>query len=143
MGERLRLTSLVPTEDELHETVARFMERMVLEPAFFACYPAGHIRLSKADAAKLTRAGVRRGLPDFLGWHAGTPYGVELKRPGTGRLSKSRVTRSARGAPIYRVGQEETFPMLERAGMIIAVCTRLEEVIAALRGWGIPMRSMT
>jgi hypothetical protein len=49
--------------------------------------------------------------------------------------------RTRRGAWREVIGQEETFPRLERAGMRIAVCRSVDEVLAALRAWGVPLRA--
>jgi len=38
----------------------------VLPPAFWFTYPAGAVQLSPAETARLTRIGVKRGLPDML-----------------------------------------------------------------------------
>lgn len=139
MARRFRLEPVVPTEVEFHEAVASLMHKVVLPPAFWTCFPAGHVQLTPAQAARLTRAGMKRGLPDFLLWHAPGSYGLELKRP-KGHLSKGYMARTARGALVWREGQAEVFPRLETAGMLIAVCTSLDAVIVALRGWGIPLR---
>ena len=37
-------------------------------------------------------------------------------------------------------GQVDVFPRLIRAGMQIAVCRSIPEVLAALAGWGVPTR---
>lgn len=71
--------------------------------------------------------------------HGGRIHGIELKRP-KGHLSKGYMARTARGSLVWREGQQEVFPRLERAGMPIAVCTSLDAVIVALRRWGIPLR---
>ena len=35
----------------------------------------------------------------------------------------------------------EVFPRLERAGMAIAVCRSVDEVLAALKAWGVRLRA--
>lgn len=134
-----RLTPPPVPEQELHETVAALCQRLVAPPAQWAFYPAGGVQLSPAQAAKLSRMGLRRGWPDFIFVHSGKLYGIELKRRG-GRLSKTRIVRTKRGAPRILDGQEDTFPLLEAAGMTIAVCHSAEEVLAQLQEWQIPLR---
>lgn len=135
---RLKLALVSPSENEFAESVKRHLETVVLEPAEWTCFPAGIVPLPKAHATKLSRFGLKRGWPDYLILHERL-YGLELKAHG-GRLSKGYWARSARGAPIWREGQEEVFPRLTRAGMTIAVCWSLADVDAALAAWDIPRR---
>jgi hypothetical protein len=37
-------------------------------------------------------------------------------------------------------GQADVFPRLQRAGMIIAICRSVDEVLWTLDGWGVPLR---
>lgn len=134
----LRLVAPVPAEADLQADVARALDLLLLPPAQWTTFPAGHVQLPKAAAAKLSRLGLKRGWPDVLVLH-GALHGIELKRPG-GRLSKTRTVRTKRGALRVLDGQEDTFPRLEAAGMRIAVCETLEDVMAALDRWKIPMR---
>lgn len=138
---RFRLTAPVPVEDELHESVAKALRSLVKPPAVFVAYPAGWVQLTAAQAAKFSRMGIARGVPDFLGWYGGASFGLELKRPRTGRLSKGHWDRTARGALVWRQGQEEMFLALHNAGMAIAVCHSLDEVLGALDAWDIPLRT--
>lgn len=140
--KRFRLTPYVAPENELHEWVRSYLDQMLRPPAFAACYPAGHIKLTPAEAAKLARAGLRRGMPDWLIWYNDKSYGLELKRPG-GKLSRGYLQRTARGGVVWRAGQEEVFPQLRAAGMTIAICDSQDSVIAALRAWGMPLLKST
>ena len=140
--QRLRLSPPIPSEAEFAEAVAQFLRAMVLKPAEWTCFPAGVVPLPAAAATKLVRFGLQRGWPDYLILYAGVLHGLELKRPG-GRLSKSYLARTAKGGVAYRVGQEEVFPRLRAAGMQLAVCFDLGDVIKALQDWGIPMRRHT
>ena len=142
MPRSFRLTQPIPAEDELHAAVAALLWRVVLPPAEWSCFAAGHVPLAPQWAAKLARLGLRRGWPDFLVVHCGKVHGIELKRPG-GRLSKDRVVRTRRGSARVVEGQETTFAKLQAAGMPIAVCSEVTAVIAALVEWGIPMRKAT
>lgn len=60
---RFKLTPVVPTENELAETVAAFLRKCVLPPAECNIFPAGHVQLTPAQAAKLSRLGLNRGWP--------------------------------------------------------------------------------
>jgi len=140
MGTRpFRLTPLVVPEQDLHETLASAFHRLIAPPAQWAFYPAGAIQLTAAQAAKLVRMGLQRGWPDFLVLYDWL-YGIELKRHGA-QLSKTRIVRTRRGSPRTLVGQADVFPQLRTAGMRdIAVCYSVEEAIAALERWHIPLR---
>jgi hypothetical protein len=123
----------------LHETVAEMCDHLIAPPAFWFFYPAGAVKLTNAQVAKLARMGLKRGLPDLWVLH-GLIYGIELKRRG-GRLSTKSIGRTKRGSPIIRLGQVEVFPLLEAAGMQpIVVCYSANEVEAQLVDWGIPLR---
>jgi hypothetical protein len=132
-----RLTELIPPEDELHASAARLLDRVLRPPAVWTTFPAGNVPLPPEYAAKLARLGLKRGWPDILILH-GHLYGLELKRRGRG-LSKTRIGRTRGGAQRLLLGQEDVFPLLEAAGMRIAVCHDLDEVVDALVAWGVPM----
>lgn len=128
---------LIPEQD-IHESVADLLARVVMPPAEWTCFPAGNVPLPPRFAAKLTRMGLKRGWPDFMILHERI-YGLELKRTGAG-LSKTRLVRTKRGGLRQLDGQADVFPKLIRAGMVIAVCHNLDEVMTALLGWGVPCR---
>jgi hypothetical protein len=134
-----RLTPPPEYEQTLHETVAAVCGKLVAPPAQWAFYPAGGVQLAPFQAAKLTRMGLQRGWPDFIFISDAKIFGLELK-VGHGRLSKTRIVRTRRGAPRILEGQEDVFPRLEAAGMTIAVARTLEEVLAQLAAWRIPLR---
>ena len=137
---RLKLTAPVVPEDDIHASVANSLDWHVLRPAEWTTFPAGSVPLPKQFAAKLSRLGLKRGWPDILILHERRLYGIELKRLG-GRLSKTRIVRTRRGGWRELTGQEDMFPRLEDAGMTIAVCYSVPEVLAMLRAWGIPLRN--
>lgn len=141
MTARLRLRPSTVPETELHASVAQALDLLLLPPAVWCTYPAGHIQLPPAAAAKLARLGLKRGLPDILIFHDGA-HGIELKT-GDGTLSKTRTVRTRRGALRVLEGQSDVFPRLEAAGMRIAVCRDVRSVLEALTGWGIPVRTFT
>ena len=135
---QFKLTPPVTPEDDLHEAVADALKVLVLPPAMWTALPAGNVPLEPQYAAKLARLGLQRGWPDILVLH-GQLYGVELKRQG-GTLSRTRVVRTRRGALRILDGQVDVFPKLVAAGMRIAVCRSVDEVLSALAGWQVPLR---
>ena len=106
----------------------------------WACYPAGAVELTAAQHARYARMGLKRGMPDILIFPRGL-WGIEIKRRG-GRLSKTRIVRTRRRSPRVLVGQEETFPALIASGEFrdIAIVTSVDEMLAQLTAWGIPLR---
>jgi hypothetical protein len=139
-GAGFRLTAPVPAEREIHEAVASALDLLLLPPAMWCCYPAGASVLSPQQQARHSRVGLKRGLPDIWVLH-GRLWLIELKRRG-GRLSKTRIVRTKRGAPRVLVGQVEVFPQLLATGAVggIAVCTSVLEVLEQLCQWGVPVR---
>lgn len=134
-----RLSPPVIPEQQLHEAVAAMCHRLIAPPAQWTAYPAGAVQLAPAEAAKFVRMGLRRGWPDLLVLHDRL-YGMELKRLG-GQLSRTRIVRTRRGSPRILLGQTDVFPLLLAAGMAdIVVCHSVDEAVAALELWGIPLR---
>lgn len=136
---RFRLTPFVVPEQDIHEATASAFHRLILPPTQWAFYPAGAIQLTRAQVAKLVRMGLKRSWPDFLildDWL----YGIEMKRDGA-ELSHTVIKRTRRGGPREYIGQAENFPLLIDAGMRdIAVCYSVDEAVAALERWRIPLR---
>jgi len=133
-----RLVAAMTPEDELHASVADALDLLLLKPAEWTTFPAGNIPLPPQYGAKLARLGLKRGWPDILVLHERL-YGIELKREG-GRLSRTRMVRTKRGALRELAGQVDVFPRLIGAGMRIAVCHSVPEVLHALADFGVPMR---
>jgi hypothetical protein len=137
-----RLTRVVVGEDDIHFTVARTLDTLLLPPAEYACYPAGNIPLPGQWADKLQRMGLKQAWPDLLIVYNGI-FGIELKRVG-GRLSKTRLVRRKNGSLKQLTGQTEMFPRLLVAGFRdIAVCTTPGQVLATLTAWDVPLRGYT
>ena len=137
---RFRLTAPEPLEVDTHEVCARALDRLLLPPAFWFTYPAGAAQLSPEQMARYSRIGLKRGLPDIWILYGGV-YCIELKRRG-GRLSKTRVGRTRRGSPHIYEGQEDVFPRLLATSAVkeIAICTSVDELLAQVVRWDIPMR---
>lgn len=140
MSVKFKLTPAFPPEQDLHESVAKALDRLLLPPAEWTTFPAGSVPLPPQFAAKLARLGLKRGWPDVLVLH-GRMFGIELKRVG-GVLSKTRVVRTRSGALRQLDGQVDVFPRLNLAGMEIAVCRSIDEVLDALDVWGVPTRQV-
>lgn len=138
MGRPFRLTASIVPETDLHAQVADALDRLLMPPAEWTTFPAGHVPLPARFAVKLARLGLKRNWPDILVLF-GVLHGIELKRPGE-TLSRARWVRNRRGTLRYVEGQREVFPRLEAAGMRIAVCDSADAVLDALAGWGIPLR---
>jgi hypothetical protein len=138
-----KLASVEPLEVDIQGTCAAALDRLLLPPAMWFAYPAGVIELNGPQMARLTRHGLKRGLPDIFILH-GRVYCIELKRRG-GALSKTRLARTRRGSPRVLLGQEEIFPMLIGTGAVaaIAVCTSVDEMLAQLARWDVPLRRFT
>lgn len=138
-GVPFKLAPPIPLERDIHQQCADALDRLLMPPAVWFTYPAGATQLSAAQAARYSRVGLRRGLPDIWVLHDGV-YCVELKRPG-GQLSKTRIGRTRRGSPRVLVGQVDMFPKLLAAGVKdIAVCHSVAEMLVQLERWGMPLR---
>jgi hypothetical protein len=141
-GRPFRLTAPELPESTLQERVGEVLDALLIPPAFWFSAAIGATKLSPQQAAALSRAGVKRGLPDVMviAPPHGRLYGIELKIKG-GVLSKTKIVRTKRGSPRVLVGQVERFAELEAAGMApIGVCRSVDEVLATLRQWGVPLR---
>jgi hypothetical protein len=133
-----RLVAPVAPEDDLHAAVAQALDVLLMPPAEWTTFPAGHVELTGQAAAKLARLGLKRNWPDVLVLH-GLLHGIELKRTG-GSLSRTRTVRTRRGRLRVVEGQRDVFPRLEAAGMRLAVCDSVDTVIRQLEAWNIPLR---
>src|SRR3954465_12906568 len=83
---KLKLTHPDPSETDLHLAVAVALDMLLLAPAVWTSFPAGHGQLAPQAAARLYRLGMKRGIPDVLVVHLGRLHCIELKTH-TGRLS--------------------------------------------------------
>jgi hypothetical protein len=134
-----KLTYPDPAEDRVHEAVAIALDTLLLPPAIWTTFPAGHGLLSAQAAARLHRLGMKRGWPDIIVIHNGRLHGLELKTR-TGRLSKTREVRTRWGGTRTVIGQVEMHELLLRAGALVAVARSVDEVLEQLAAWGVPTR---
>jgi hypothetical protein len=137
---KFQLTAPEPHERDIHETVAKTFDAILLPPVQWCTYPAGAAQLSPQQQARYSRIGLKRSWPDTLISYKGM-YGLELKIPG-GRLSKTRMVRTKRGSPRILIGQEEMFPLLLASGGFVAIeiAHSVDEAIEWLDHWEIPHR---
>jgi hypothetical protein len=136
-----RLTPPEPFELEIHKACGQALDKLLLPPALWCCYPAGAAQLSPQQFARFAEVGLKRGFPDLFIFYHGT-WGLEVKRRG-GTLSKTRIGRTRRGAPRILVGQEEMFPLLIASGgfAAIGIIHSVDEMLEQLRVWGLPLRA--
>jgi hypothetical protein len=139
LARKFRLTAPVVPESDIHQACADALDKLLLPPAVWACYPAGATQLTAQQVARYSRLGLKRGWPDLIIIFDGRIFGLEVKRKG-GRLSKTRVSRTRRGSPRILDGQEDVFKRLAAAGMTIAVAHSVDEMLNLLRDWGMPVR---
>jgi len=135
---KLKLVAPEPSEDDLHFSTVNLFDVALSPPTMWTCFPAGNVPLPPEYATKLARMGLHSGWPDFLLVHRGV-FGIELKT-ANGVLSRTRTVRTRRGGLRMVEGQVDTFPKLVKAGMRIAICRSIDEILAALRLWEIPLR---
>jgi hypothetical protein len=138
-AEPFQLTSPIQPEADLHIAVVQALRIFLLPPTMWCTYVAGHGKLTAEVAERQARIGVKPGWPDIFVVAPQGIFGIELKTID-GELSTTREVRTRRGGLRVVEGQAETFSRLEAAGMRIAVCRTVEEVLGALEGWGVPLR---
>jgi hypothetical protein len=119
-----RLTAPGPTELELHKSVAKLLDWLLLPPAFFTTVPSGWGRLPKATAGQLYACGLKRGLPDLFVFHVQQVVGIELK------VRDNKPT----------AAQREMHAKLHAVGIRVYVARDLEAVIGVLELEKIPHR---
>lgn len=130
-----------PQENYLREAVPKALDLLLLPAATWVTSSAGQMSLTGQAAAKPARTGLKLNCPDVPDLHH-VLRSIELNRPG-GDLNWTRTVRTRRGGANVIEGQREAFPRLERAGMRLAMCASLDDVLTALRGWGGPIRAVT
>lgn len=134
-----RLTEYVADEVDLQAAGEEAFARLIRPPAEWTAFPAGHLKLTGQQAARLTRVGLKRSWPDHLVLYAGKLIGIEWKRSGE-TLSRSRWVKTKSGKSRWVEGQREVFPRLAEQGMRGPyVCETVEQALAALEAEGVPM----
>ena len=111
-------------EAALHIEVANYLRHACGPGVFATTFPAGGG--GAARGGKLKGMGLRAGVPDWLIVHDGRALLVELKTK-TGRVSEV---------------QASAHHDLVMAGAQVAICRSVDDVEAALRAWGVPLRAV-
>lgn len=109
-------------EDDLQESVCTFLRWALPADATFWAVPNGGKRHT-LEAQRMSRLGVRAGVPDLHVVHLGRLYCIELKAP-KGALSAA---------------QAQMIDKLDQCGVPTRVCRSVEQVEHVLRGWGVPL----
>lgn len=114
-----------PTEHQFQVLVVDYLGWALSGIAHWWGTDAGAGKMGKAAAGRRKARGVRRGTPDLQVLYQGRIIGLELKRENKGRPSEDQLLEQANwrahGAPFV-------------------FCETLEEVIAALVEFGVPVR---
>jgi len=106
----------------LHVAVSRFLRAALPTDATYTTFPLGGGGLARGQ--RLKAMGTRAGWPDLQVLFAGRAFLIELKS-ADGRLSEDQVC---------------THRRIKSAGCPVVVARTLDDVDAALRSWGIPLR---
>lgn len=129
------------SEDVLHISVASFLRRAIGHEGWLCPGPVVWWSQESRNAGKnmvtkngrdINLEGINRknrgciaGLPDVSILFNGRLHGIELKAGKNGTSDK----------------QDDLHEAWRAAGAPVAVCWTLEQVEAALRGWGVPLRA--
>ncbi len=109
-------------EDDLQAAVCTLLKWALPADATFWAVPNGGLR-HKLEAARMTRQGIRAGIPDLHVVYRGRLYCLELKAP-KGQLSATQM---------------QMMRKLEVCGVPTAVIRELSDVTHVMREWGIPL----
>ena len=113
-------------EHALQQVVSVFLGRALPPDATWTSVDtATDQKMSVIAGARRKARGIRPGWPDMQAIWRGQFYAIELKE-GAGKQSDNQIAMQAE---------------IERAGGKYQVCRSVEDVEAALRGWGIPLRA--
>lgn len=134
---RFTLVTEEPSEHSLQIDCARMLDRILLADVQRTAVDHAHSldqRLGRhgrpiglVEAMKRKARGVRAGVPDFLFWHQGRGFAIELKRSASEPLSDNQKT--------FCKG-------LIAAGIPVKVCWAKSQVYQTVVDWGLtrPMR---
>jgi hypothetical protein len=113
-------------EEQLQRQVAAFLDVALPEDAVWWHTPNQRGTRSLAENKILKGLGVRKGIPDVLIYWQRQLYCIELKAPGK----------------YFSTAQKAMRPRLVEAGArYVSEKRSLDEVITALRAYGIPLRA--
>lgn len=115
----------VPTEYELHLQVCKFLNHAMEGNTFYFHSPLGGYRHA-SEAGRLKKMGATAGLPDLGIVDSGRIIWLELKRAKNSTVSPA---------------QHYCHEQLRRARSPVYVCKSLDDVEAALKDAGIPVKA--
>jgi hypothetical protein len=108
------------SEQEVHRAVVHHLRQRGVKGLVFIHPPNGGYR-HRTEAAILSGLGVRAGAADFLLWHDGKAFALELKAPG-GRPSASQLT---------------FLSDMAKAGAHTGIAEGLDRALRTLEAWGL------
>lgn len=111
-------------EQQLQISVAQLLDVALPADAVWFHVPNGGGR-GRAEAGIFKAMGVKAGVPDLWLFYRNKTFAIELKA-GRGRHSADQILMQAR---------------LVRAGVLFGEARSLDDVIAALTAWHIPLRA--
>lgn len=111
-------------EDAFQIEAAKLFSALLPDDSWWCHVPNGGKRPLKT-AIRLKKMGTRAGAPDNLIVYRGKAHWIELKAR-YGSLQQSQI---------------DTIPLLESAGSPVAVARTLEDIVASLEAWGIPLKA--
>jgi hypothetical protein len=109
-----------PSEAEVHNAVVAHLRARAKPEVLWLHVPNGE-RRDAITGAKLKRMGTLAGTSDFLVWHQGNSFALELKAPG-GRPSEPQLDFMARFAD---------------TGGHTCIAPGLDRALAILEAWGL------
>jgi hypothetical protein len=131
-SRRFTLVAPDPSEHELQITCADACWRILLPDVQWTAVDLGHsldqrigrngVPIGLIEAQKRKRRGCKPGVFDFLFWHRGAAFAIELKRNADEQLSED---------------QKEFGRGLIRAGCKVKVAWTLDLFISTLAAWGL------
>ncbi len=110
-------------EQALQQQVAQYLTYALGGSAWFTCFPSGGGGLMRGKI--LRGMGLKAGVPDILILDGGRTLWIELKAK-RGYLSPVQI---------------ETIKAIHHAGGIVDICRSLDEVIAFLELYGVPLKA--
>lgn len=133
MSPRKSAVTLKPAEEDLHRTVAEFLDWALYPQTVYTTFPAGWGKLSKRVAGVLRACGLKAGFPDILVFdkHNVIANATYTKVVGLELKTKSKPS----------AAQQLMFPRLRALGIAIYICGSVDDVAVALHEQNIALRT--
>jgi VRR-NUC domain len=129
---RFELVPYEPAEHELQIECTRALHRLLLPNVAWSAIDHAHSldrRIGRngrpigiLEAQKRKARGVKKGLPDYLFWHQGKSFAIELKKTADSDLADE---------------QKDRLRELLAAGVLVKVCWSLDQVMRTVTDWGL------